>query len=231
MCLILCILSAPRSTQNETLPFTSGTSNFCWENKCKGMKGFKHFVGMPHAQFEARKSLMFWAWKISLAVAALSSACLILTNATQAKWILSFNMANPGSWADKGEGMGPVLQGEGCKGWRIPFKSPWYILLRDVGTGSRAARVWGQSCAGATELVVPPRSSLPACPYPADNLSRAPETWNLFATESLWHSGVKLLSKRRQETGAKSKPLRNIPPQSFSPRQGTEIKTLIVPNN
>lgn len=38
---------------------------------------------------------------------------------------------------------------------------------------------WGQSCVGATELVVPP-SSFPACPRPADTLSRAPEAWKLF---------------------------------------------------
>lgn len=34
------------------------------------MKGFKYFVEMPHALFEARESFMLEAWQISAAMAA-----------------------------------------------------------------------------------------------------------------------------------------------------------------
>lgn len=47
----------PKNTQNKIFLFTLGTGNFCYENKCKEVKGFKYLLEMYHAQFEAWESL------------------------------------------------------------------------------------------------------------------------------------------------------------------------------
>lgn len=159
-----CIPSTPHSTQNKTFLFTLGTSNFCWENKCKEMKGFKYFVGMPRAQFEARKSLMFQAWKISLAITALSqcshSAHLILGDATQAKWILypsklltqTPEQTRVRAWRlscrDKS-----VKEGRSHK--NPPGISCWGKWEQGPGPPGCCRMGWGQGCVDATELVVP----------------------------------------------------------------------------
>lgn len=89
---------------------------------------------------------------------------------------------------------------------------------------------WGEGCVGVTELVTP-RSSVPAYPSPAGSLSRAPGAWNLFATESPWHPGVNLLSKRRQGGWSKVKTTKNNTYQSFLPRQGAEPESLTFLKN
>lgn len=108
-----------------------------------------------------------------------------------------FEITNPdsgekpsGSLADRGEGMGSVWQGEGCKVGRMPFKiSPWYLLgavgerpgaTRAVwdgmrsGSGSCPAQ-WGPGLGRGRAAVGPgpsrglaaaPRRPLPACPSP-----------------------------------------------------------------
>lgn len=104
-----------------------------------------------------------------------------------------FKITNPdsrenpgGSLADRGQGMGSVLQGEGCKVRRISFKiTPWY-LLGAAGTRPRTTRavqggirVWvvpgpvgpragqGQGCSEARPgLAAATRRPPPACPSP-----------------------------------------------------------------
>lgn len=228
-----CIPSTPHSTQNKTFLFTLGTSNFCWENKCKEMKGFKYFVGMPRAQFEARKSLMFQAWKISLAIAALSqcshSAHQILGDATQVKWILypsklltqTPEQARVRAW------------GLSCRDKSVKEGGSIKILLVYPAEGS-GNRVQGhQGVAGwdgAKAVLMPqswwyPKKSFLLLSSPADTLSRAPEALNLFAAESLWHPGVKLLSKRRQGGWNKVKTTQEWPTCHFYPGKAANPKT------
>lgn len=142
-----------------------------------------------------------------------------------------FKIANPGSWSDKGEGMGlscrvkPVKEG----GFHSnpPGTSCWGMWEQSLGPPGCCRMGWGQGCIGATELLVAPRGSLTVPPSPADSLSRA----GTFLLQSPWHPGVNSCQKGEREAGAKSKQLRNDSPQSFLPRQSTESKNVTFPNN
>lgn len=76
-----------------------------------------------------------------------------------------FKIANPGSWAGKGESMGLPCRVKAVKEGGSHSNPPGISCWGMWDEGPRppgCCRVgWGQGCVGVTELVVPPRGSLP----------------------------------------------------------------------